>query len=79
MHRQNGQPGSWPARFLVAALVAAPAAAAGAITAPASSDRIQVGQEAPDFALRSPDGSIHGLSDLRGKKSLVLIFFRGTW
>jgi cytochrome oxidase Cu insertion factor (SCO1/SenC/PrrC family) len=41
--------------------------------------RVQVGQEAPDFTLRSPDGSSRTLSELRGQKNLVLIFFRGTW
>ena len=41
--------------------------------------RVLVGQEAPDFTLRSPDGSSHTLSELRGQKNLVLIFFRGTW
>jgi peroxiredoxin len=67
------------ARFLIAAFLAAPVAASGAIAALASPSRIQVGQEAPEFALKSPDGSVHRLSDLRGKKNLVLIFFRGTW
>lgn len=79
MYRQKRQPGSWPARVLIAALVVAPAVALGGLPALASSDRIQVGQEAPDFTLRSPDGSVRRLSELRGKKSLVLIFFRGTW
>ena len=79
MHRQNRQSGPWSARFLIAALVAASVAALGTFLAFASPLRIQVGQEAPDFALRSPDGSVHRLSDLRGKKNLVLVFFRGTW
>ena len=41
--------------------------------------RIQVGDFAPDFMLRTPDGSSHRLSELRGRKNLILIFFRGTW
>ncbi len=45
----------------------------------AAIQRVLVGQEAPDFTLRSPDGSSHTLSELRGQKNLVLIFFRGTW
>lgn len=45
----------------------------------APSKRVQVGEVAPDFTLHAPDGSSHGLSELRGKKNLVLIFFRGTW
>ena len=73
MHPQSRQSGPWSARFLIAALVAA------AMHAAAASGRVEVGRRAPDFALRSPDGSDHRLSDLRGKKNLVLIFFRGTW
>ncbi len=42
-------------------------------------ERIRVGEVAPDFTLRTPDGSRHRLSELRGRKNLVLIFFRGTW
>jgi cytochrome oxidase Cu insertion factor (SCO1/SenC/PrrC family) len=79
MRSQNRPWGSGSAWLLIAALLAASAAASGAFPAPASSPRIRVGQEAPDFALKSPDGSVHMLSELRGKKSLVLIFFRGTW
>ncbi len=41
--------------------------------------RVQVGEVAPDFTLRTPDGSSRRLSELRGRKTLVLIFFRGTW
>ena len=41
--------------------------------------RIQVGEMAPDFTLRTPDGSSHRLSELRGRNNLILIFFRGTW
>ncbi len=45
----------------------------------ARAPRVHVGQEAPDFALQAPDGSRHRLSDLRGRKTVVLIFFRGVW
>jgi thiol-disulfide isomerase/thioredoxin len=37
----------------------------------------QVGQLAPDFEYTLPDGSVHRLSDLRGKK--VLVNFWATW
>jgi len=37
----------------------------------------QVGQPAPDFALRDPDGNLHRLSDYRG--SLVWVNFWATW
>ena len=45
----------------------------------AQASRVRVGQEAPDFKLGAPDGSQHRLSDLRGQKIVVLIFFRGVW
>ncbi len=40
---------------------------------------VGVGAEAPGFRLQDTAGSFHRLGDLRGKKNLVLIFFRGTW
>jgi cytochrome oxidase Cu insertion factor (SCO1/SenC/PrrC family) len=50
-------------------------------TAPSGADaeRIQVGQEAPAFTLESSAGVSHSLKRLRGKKNLVVVFFRGTW
>lgn len=42
-------------------------------------ERIQVGDEAPGFALPDLDGEVHRLADLRGKKPLILVFFRGAW
>lgn len=41
-------------------------------------ERIQVRDEAPDFALPDLDGEVHRLADQRGKP-LVLVFFRGAW
>ena len=41
--------------------------------------RVEVGQQAPDFELPALDGSSRSLESLRGKRSLVLIFFRGAW
>jgi hypothetical protein len=79
MLRRNRPSGPRLAPVLIAALALASAVASGAVPAPASSPRVRLGQEAPDFALKSPEGSVHRLSDLRGKKGLVLIFFRGTW
>jgi cytochrome oxidase Cu insertion factor (SCO1/SenC/PrrC family) len=40
---------------------------------------IAVGKEAPAFTLPGTDGASHALTDLRGKKDLVLVFFRGSW
>jgi len=41
--------------------------------------RIKVGQPAPDFTLEDSDGKRITLSDFRGKKSVVLVFYRGHW
>lgn len=50
-----------------------------AASATQQADRVAVGDEAVDFALQSIDGDTLRLADLRGEKTLVLIFFRGTW
>jgi cytochrome oxidase Cu insertion factor (SCO1/SenC/PrrC family) len=42
-------------------------------------DRVKVGQPAPDFTLENMDGRRVSLSDFRGKKSVVLVFYRGYW
>ena len=42
-------------------------------------DRIKAGQAAPDFALENVDGKAINLSDFRGTKSVVLVFYRGYW
>jgi hypothetical protein len=42
-------------------------------------DRVQVGQEAPDFTLASLAGPLVTLSDYRGAKNVVLVFYRGHW
>jgi cytochrome oxidase Cu insertion factor (SCO1/SenC/PrrC family) len=42
-------------------------------------DRVKVGQPAPDFTLQNVDGTNVSLSDFRGKKSVVLVFYRGHW
>lgn len=39
-------------------------------------ERIKPGVEAPDFLLTDQDGGEHRLSDLRGKKRVVLVFYR---
>jgi mycoredoxin-dependent peroxiredoxin len=36
---------------------------------------IHVGQEAPDFALKDQDGQVRRLSDFRGKKNVMLVFY----
>lgn len=42
-------------------------------------NRIKVGDEAPDFTLEDQDGKPVTLSSFRGKKSVVLVFYRGSW
>ena len=50
------------------------------VTQPATDiDRVKVGQVAPDFTLEDSDGKAISLSDFRGKKSVVLVFYRGYW
>ncbi len=41
--------------------------------------RIAVGRPAPDFALESKDGGTVTLSSFRGRKDVVLVFYRGHW
>lgn len=40
---------------------------------------LKVGDRAPPFVLRSSEGQEIRLSDMRGPKVVVLVFFRGTW
>lgn len=51
----------------------------GANLAATDLDRIKAGQAAPDFTLENMDGKPISLSDFRGKKSVVLVFYRGQW
>jgi cytochrome oxidase Cu insertion factor (SCO1/SenC/PrrC family) len=51
----------------------------GADLAPTQLDRVKIGQPAPDFTLEDSDGKPITLSDFRGKKSVVLVFYRGYW
>ncbi len=44
-----------------------------------SSERVQVGQEAPEVALPGLGDETHTLSALRGEKNTVLVFYRGAW
>jgi cytochrome oxidase Cu insertion factor (SCO1/SenC/PrrC family) len=47
--------------------------------APTDLNRIKVGQPAPDFSLEDAGGKAITLSDFRGKKTVVLVFYRGYW
>ena len=46
---------------------------------PTDLERVKVGDVAPDFTLENMDGNRISLSDFRGKKSVVLVFYRGQW
>ena len=42
-------------------------------------NRVKVGDRAPDFTLENVDGKKITLSDFRGNKNVVLVFYRGQW
>ena len=73
--------------LLVAALLARPAWAQaqtlgprdGAGLAPFDTSRIAIGRLAPDFTLRSKEGAPVTLSQFRGRKHVLLVFYRGHW
>ena len=46
---------------------------------PADTGRVQVGDRAPDFSLESYDDGVITLSDFRGKKDVIMVFYRGYW
>ena len=41
--------------------------------------RVAVGDVAPDFSLITDAGTVTTLSDYRGEKNVVLVFYRGHW
>ena len=41
--------------------------------------RVAVGDVAPDFSLMTYAGTVTTLSDFRGGKNVVLVFYRGHW
>jgi hypothetical protein len=46
---------------------------------PAELERVSVGDAAPDFRLESLRRGVVALSDYRGEKDVVLVFYRGHW
>ncbi len=46
---------------------------------PTDLERIKVGDTAPDFTLENVDGKLITLSNFRGDKNVVLVFYRGHW
>ena len=51
----------------------------GAGLPPLDTGRVAVGSVAPDFTLEAKDGGSVTLSQFRGKKTVVLVFYRGHW
>lgn len=78
-----------PARRVAASVVGVVAAglmvAGSVIAVPAQAEEstteqtLAVGQAVPAFELTGSDGETYAVSQLKDKKSLVLVFFRGTW
>lgn len=46
---------------------------------PPHETNLVIGQAPPDFELTSIDGDSYRLSEQRGRRPLLLVFFRGTW
>ena len=51
----------------------------GAELPPADLERVAVGDAAPDFRLTALEGDPVRLSDYRGSRDVVLVFYRGHW
>ncbi len=69
---------------LIAAPLAAPAQSKlgpkdGEGLPAADLNRVKAADPAPDFTLEDQDGKPVTLSDYRGKKTVVLVFYRGYW
>jgi cytochrome oxidase Cu insertion factor (SCO1/SenC/PrrC family) len=41
--------------------------------------RVTVGSRAPDFTLAALSGQRISLSDYRGRRNIILVFYRGYW
>lgn len=46
---------------------------------PADTGRVAVGDIAPDFSLEAFGGDVVTLSEYRGAKDVILVFYRGHW
>jgi cytochrome oxidase Cu insertion factor (SCO1/SenC/PrrC family) len=79
----RGRGRRWPA--WIALGVAAPLLAGGvwfnlvAARVPSTPTALRVGEPAPDFTLPDAQGRPVSLADFRGKKPVVLVFYRGYW
>jgi cytochrome oxidase Cu insertion factor (SCO1/SenC/PrrC family) len=57
----------------------APAADPKASVAAKTAAPVKTGETAPDFTLTDQNGHRHALSAERGKRAVVLVFYRGFW
>lgn len=46
---------------------------------PTDVERVKAGDQTPDFTLENMDGKRISLSGFRGKKNVLLVFYRGHW
>jgi cytochrome oxidase Cu insertion factor (SCO1/SenC/PrrC family) len=69
----------WAAELATAQVATAFGPRDGAGLSPTDLARIAIGSQAPDFTLESKDGGTVTLSSFRGRKDVVLIFYRGHW
>jgi hypothetical protein len=46
---------------------------------PTAQTTLQIGEQAPDFALTDAAGRPVTLADYRGKKPVIMVFYRGHW
>jgi cytochrome oxidase Cu insertion factor (SCO1/SenC/PrrC family) len=68
--------------LLAAGIALAPCAQAAELKAPTAAMRaepVKAGESAPDFTLTDQNGQSHALAAERGKRAVVLVFYRGYW
>lgn len=63
-------------RSVMATAATIAAVAAGVAQA---EERPEVGQAAPAIELTASDGANRSLGEMRGERSVVVVFFRGLW
>lgn len=71
------------AALLIVGLLASSAVALGPVDgeglAATDLERITIGEPAPDFTLEAETGTPVTLSQFRGQKPVILVFYRGHW
>ena len=76
---QNGEPGDADAVIRQAAEPVTLGPKDGFDLPPTDLQRVAEGTAAPDFSLRTLAGDTLTLSDFRGEKEVILVFYRGHW